>query len=69
MFHRLATVLNANRIVFIDKGEVIEQGTHEELIALKGRYYQLVLENEPSVGPNQTEGKRKNLFLNLNLEK
>ncbi|XP_026736211.1 multidrug resistance protein homolog 49-like [Trichoplusia ni] len=44
--HRLATVLNANRIVFIDKGEVIEQGTHDELIALKGRYYQLVLEDE-----------------------
>ncbi|KAI8440970.1 hypothetical protein MSG28_009258 [Choristoneura fumiferana] len=49
--HRLATVLNANRIVFIDKGEVIEEGTHEELLKMKGRYYQLVLENEPSIAP------------------
>lgn len=37
--------------MFIDKGEVIEQGTHEELIAQKGRYYHLVLENEPSMAP------------------
>ncbi|XP_052744794.1 multidrug resistance protein homolog 49-like [Bicyclus anynana] len=50
--HRLATVLNANRIVFIEKGEVVEDGTHEELMALRGRYYQLVLENEPSIAPD-----------------
>ncbi|XP_059046777.1 multidrug resistance protein homolog 49-like isoform X2 [Achroia grisella] len=49
--HRLATVLNANRIIFIDKGEVVEEGTHEELIQQKGRYYHLVLENEPSMAP------------------
>ncbi|XP_021208843.2 multidrug resistance protein homolog 49 isoform X1 [Bombyx mori] len=49
--HRLVTVLNASRIVFIDKGEVIEEGTHEELMSLRGRYYQLVLENEPSMAP------------------
>ncbi|CAK1542634.1 unnamed protein product [Leptosia nina] len=60
--HRLATVLNANRIVFIEKGEVIEEGTHEELLELKGHYYQLVLQNEPSIAPNTTtteEGKDK----------
>ncbi|XP_039747692.1 multidrug resistance protein homolog 49-like isoform X2 [Pararge aegeria] len=50
--HRLATVLNANRIVFIEKGEVVEDGTHEELMVLRGRYYQLVLENEPSIAPD-----------------
>ncbi|CAG5040900.1 unnamed protein product [Parnassius apollo] len=50
--HRLATVFNANRIVFIDKGEVVEEGTHEELMSQRGRYYHLVLENEPSVAPS-----------------
>ncbi|KAL4713463.1 hypothetical protein ACJJTC_010448 [Scirpophaga incertulas] len=52
--HRLATVLNANRIVFLDKGEVLEEGTHEELLKQKGHYYQLVMQNEPSVGATDT---------------
>ncbi|XP_038218761.1 multidrug resistance protein homolog 49-like [Zerene cesonia] len=62
--HRLATVLNANRIVFIEKGEVVEEGTHEELLDLRGRYYQLVLQNEPSIAPNpnapEAEQKKPN---------
>ncbi|XP_013148516.1 PREDICTED: multidrug resistance protein homolog 49-like [Papilio polytes] len=57
--HRLATVLNATRIVFIEKGEVVEQGTHEELLAQRGRYYQLVLENEPSIAPGAEQNKHK----------
>ncbi|CAH1634814.1 unnamed protein product [Spodoptera littoralis] len=44
--HRLSTVLNADRIVFLDKGEVIEEGTYIELIAKKGRFYQLAAENQ-----------------------
>ncbi|CAG9571820.1 unnamed protein product [Danaus chrysippus] len=64
--HRLATVLNANRIVFIEKGEVLEEGTHEELLNLRGRYYQLVLENEPSIAPNSDSGQRKLIYTNNN---
>ncbi len=40
--HRLSTVTNADQIIVLDKGEVIEQGTHEELTKLKGAYYNLV---------------------------
>lgn len=40
--HRLSTVKKADNIAVIDKGRVIEQGTHQELIGLKGNYYQLV---------------------------
>ncbi|XP_045453691.1 multidrug resistance protein homolog 49-like [Melitaea cinxia] len=58
--HRLATVLNANRIVFIEKGEVVEEGTHEELLNLRGHYYQLVLENEPSIAPSENTDNTTN---------
>lgn len=40
--HRLSTVSNADNIIVLDKGRIIEQGTHHELTALKGDYYKLV---------------------------
>ena len=39
--HRLSTVRNSNAIMVLDHGEIIERGSHDELIAQKGRYYQL----------------------------
>ena len=40
--HRLSTVRNAEQIIVIEQGKIAETGTHEALIALEGRYYQLV---------------------------
>jgi ATP-binding cassette subfamily B protein len=40
--HRLSTVMNADNIVVLDGGEIVEQGNHEELTYLRGAYYQLV---------------------------
>ncbi|MCY7330506.1 MAG: ATP-binding cassette domain-containing protein, partial [Saprospiraceae bacterium] len=40
--HRLSTVRNADHIVVIEKGEVVEQGSHQELTERRGAYYHLV---------------------------
>ena len=39
--HRLATIKNCDQILVLDKGEIVEQGTHEDLLAKGGRYKRL----------------------------
>ena len=40
--HRLSTVKNVDEILFLDKGEIIEKGRHEELLEKEGEYFKLV---------------------------
>ncbi|MEG3932774.1 MULTISPECIES: peptidase domain-containing ABC transporter [unclassified Microcoleus] len=46
--HRLTTIQNADIIIMMDQGSVVERGTHKELMALKGRYYCLFQQQESS---------------------
>ncbi len=46
--HRLSTIKNADNIIAIENGEIIEQGTHEELLSQKGYYYNTLNHQEDS---------------------
>ena len=39
--HRLSTIAGADTILVVDKGEIIEKGTHDELVKEKGRYFSM----------------------------
>lgn len=41
--HRLSTIRNADMIVVMDQGRIIESGSHHELLAKKGKYYELYM--------------------------
>jgi ABC-type multidrug transport system ATPase subunit len=64
--HRLSTVEKADRIIVIDRGQVIEQGTHQQLIAKKGMVANLVkrqlLIPDASWSADSTAGLRKDLM-------
>jgi len=47
--HRLSTVINADQIIVIDKGKIIEKGTHSQLIQEQGKYYNLI-KNQLEIG-------------------
>ena len=48
--HRLSTIQQADSIVVLEQGEVVEQGTHGALLALNGRYAELVDAGKAAVG-------------------
>lgn len=47
--HRLSTIKNSSCIMYVDKGTILEKGTHDELMAQKGEYYKLYMSQYASL--------------------
>lgn len=62
--HRLSTVCIADRICVLEKGRLVEQGTHEQLLARQGRYFQLYRQPFSGMGAATAPGNRTGRFGN-----
>jgi ABC-type multidrug transport system ATPase subunit len=62
--HRLSTIRNADMIAVVDGGQIVEQGTHDDLIALEGQYFHLVEAQKTKITVEETS-IRQSVFVNF----
>ena len=57
--HRISAVKNADIILFMENGEIVEKGTHEELLAIEGKYYEIYCEQFKDFNLDNLTNKKK----------
>ena len=57
--HRLSTIVHADRIIVLEGGRIVEQGTHDQLMSRSGRYQQMVILQTNPPAPKEREPKQK----------
>lgn len=62
--HRLSTIMNANLIIVIQDGGILEKGTHDELLDLKGKYYHLWSKQMKNEGPKSSADLKDTTIVN-----
>ena len=63
--HRLSTIVGSDKIVVLDQGQIVEEGTHRELLAQRGRYFNLYTMQWAAQSAAQNNGQVTGL-INLN---
>lgn len=64
--HRLSTIRNSDKIVVMDKGKVVEEGNHDELIAIKGSYFNLVQKQQEAENKEGSDSPSKAISFKVN---
>ena len=63
--HRLATIKNCDEIIVLDKGEIIEKGTHVELLEMRGKYYELWEMQQGNIVIHRDDKEAKNEYIKV----